>query len=69
MSLMDSLASSNHWHIGVIGGIGVSLIALSASSASLACWLISLISLTGVLIHWSVCHHLAAVINTAITIS
>jgi hypothetical protein len=38
ISLIDSLATSNHWPIGHIGVIGFGLIALSASSALLAYW-------------------------------
>jgi hypothetical protein len=38
---------SNHWPLGLIGIISLSLIASSASTASLACWLISFVSLVG----------------------
>jgi hypothetical protein len=65
ISLINLSALSNHWPIGLIGGIGFSLIALSASAVSLACQLICLVSLVGVSTHWPFCKCLAAAVIKA----
>ena len=51
LGLIELAASSNHWPLGLIGIIILSLIASSATTASLACRLISFVSLVGSLTH------------------
>jgi hypothetical protein len=67
IGLIDLPASSNHWPIGLIGVIIISLglIALSASTASLARRLISFISLVSSLTHRLFCEPIATAINEA----
>jgi hypothetical protein len=65
IGLIDLPASSNHWPIGVIGVISLSLIASSASVASLARRLISFISLVGSSTHRLFCERIATAVNEA----
>jgi hypothetical protein len=62
-------ALSNHWPIGLISVIDVSLIASSASAASLACRLISFVGLIGSSTHRQFCERLATAINEATKIT
>jgi hypothetical protein len=65
VSLINLSASSNHWPIGLISVIGVSLIASSASAASLARRLISFVGLIGSSTHRLFCERLATAVNEA----
>jgi hypothetical protein len=62
-------ASSNHWPIGLIGVIGLSLIASSASTASLARRLISFAGLIGSSTHRLFCERLATAVSEATKIT
>jgi hypothetical protein len=65
IGLIDLPASSNHWPIGLISVISLSLIASSASVASLARRLISFISLVGSSTHRLFCERITTAVNEA----
>jgi hypothetical protein len=69
IGLIESVASSNHWPISLIGVIGIYLIASLASAASLARRLISFVGLIGSSTHQLFCECLATAVNEATKIT